>query len=204
MADETDKSDKSLPERVSSEVKTEVQPTVKIDTINNKPKEFHFLKTVATSFTVVAAVAGLSWFVWQASSSHHRAEIESLQQTLATVTETYKTLSLKTEGLFEPMLLFADTLRLRKNKTVDALGGRIEFHVYPTAKYVSVNYHNKIDSESFLIRLRPNERFDFQAKQKDYYLIFTYLSLDDSTVIGKVYELYPIYRPEEMLQSNVK
>ena len=175
--------------------------------MENKDKKKHSIIIISpkTTLAVIVTVLGLVWIVWQMSSSHHRAEIESLQQTLTSVTNAYQLLSSKTSGLLEPRLLYVDTLRFDALTIIYVLGGRVSFAVSLKENYLFLGYHNTIDSESYDISLRPSERFEFQAKQRTYYIVFEFSEIRDfDVVISKIYELQPLYRPTEVIQTKEK
>jgi len=158
-----------------------------------------FWKTYRAGFlgavTVIGVFAGAIWVVWQMSSSYHRAEIESLRQTLSIVTDTYKVLARKTDGLFEPRLLVEDTVETRKYRIFWVLGERMEFYVFPDDNRFRVSYVPFGKVKSIDLTLRPGERHDFEFEQRPYYVVFNYLGDGDSLIRAQLYELKPLYKP---------
>jgi hypothetical protein len=167
-----------------------------------KRSQFHFWKTVATGGSVFIALATYGWIVWQVSSSHHRAEIESLRQTLATVSDAYDDAARKMEGLLEPQLLTEDTLRAEPHRVFRVLGGRRGYRIIFAGFYyhhweLGVDFFCRplTDAETVSLTLRPGERHEFEFEQRRYYAVFYPIDGADSLILARLYELEPLYRP---------
>ncbi len=159
--------------------------------------QYDYLKTVSTSFTVFIALAGLTWIVWQASSSNHRAEIKSLQQTLVTVTDGYNALAVKSTGLSEPRLFKSDTFAMGANHQFYMHAGRVQLtYVYGNNNGVRFSLDNGIDSVKYSnLKVTYQERYEFTVSEQPFYMAFFVHPEIDTQVIWQVFELKPLYVP---------
>ena len=169
-----------------------------------KPKS----TSLITILKVVGIIVSLIIGIFTAGEYIYGPKVERLETERDSWRARYDTLYNKTDGLFEPILLYTDTM-VRSNDLMWAHGGEVTFRLQspfttgvvsgaghsPPPK-IGLSYWNGIDSVGKdLLLLESGERWQYTVGNNSFYITLEILEPKQPKIVGHIYELKPIYKP---------
>lgn len=155
-------------------------------------------------FGVLVAIIGGVWFM---VAQNYEARLTDLTDELKQCEENYDVLHSKTDGLLEPTLYYVDTLE-RSNDGMWAHGGKVFFDLerrfntgvisgegYSLPQKIGFSYWNDVDSVGEDLILTSGERWRYSVGSDSFYVTLEILDAKQPKIIGRIYELKPLYRP---------
>lgn len=156
---------------------------------------------------LIFGLAGFTFIVYSITAGFADSQLRRAESERDVWKARYDTLNSKTEGLFEPMLLYVDTLE-RSNDLMIAHGGKIQFRLerrfnsgvisdesYGTPFRIGLSFWNAIDSVSNDIELESGEQWIYTVKKDSFYITFEIIDRKRPKLIGKIHALKPLYKP---------
>jgi hypothetical protein len=157
---------------------------------------------------LVSGLAGYGVAVWTIASNVNSSRIEMAEAASRSWQARFETLSQKTEGLLEPLLFYEDTL-VGSTAMLLSHGGKVEIRLYPIYRQravagsgfgdllnkISFTYWNAVDSVSDEIELSADEPWEYTVDGKQFFLTFEILDATLPELVGRIYEVKPLYNP---------
>lgn len=169
--------------------------------VHNASRSTYVWPTVGAILVFVLAVFAVGEYIYG-------SRVDKLETDRDFWRARYDTLYNKTEGLFEPRLLYIDTM-VRSNDLMWAHGGEVTFRLqspfntgvvsgagYSPPPKIGLSYWNGVDSiGKDLLMLESGERWQYTVGNNSFYITLEILDPKQPKIVGHIYELKPIYKP---------
>lgn len=165
------------------------------------------VEIVGVALAIVISIFGAGEYIYGPKIDRLEAERDNFKA-------KYDTLSQKTEGCLEPRLFYEDTLR-SKTDWILSHAGKVSMQLerlynnevvsgpeFGDPPKVCMSYWNDVDSVGEkLLELSENERWEYTVGGESFYVTFEILDLERPLLVGRIYELNPIYSPVPLVGS---